>query len=72
LNYLSGNAKGNLCQDNLYINQNINIPSFQFLLVYESNIIFEIDGIIGLSKGSFNKKYSFLNQLKEIMKFTQM
>ena len=65
LNYLSGNAKGNLCKDNLYINQKINILSFQFLLVYESNIIFKIDGIIGLSKGSFNKKYSFLNQLKE-------
>ena len=65
MNYLSGNAKGNLCQDNLYINKNINIPNFYFLLVYESSIDFEIDGILGLSKGSFNKKYSFMNQLKE-------
>ena len=65
MNYLSGNVKGNLCQDNLYINKNIRLPSFYFLLVYESNIDFKIDGILGLSKGSLNKKYSFLNQLKE-------
>ena len=64
LNYISGNIKGNLCQDYLNFN-NVNIPSFYFLLVYESNIEFEIDGILGVSKGSFNKKYSFLNQLKE-------
>lgn len=65
MNYISGNVKGNLCQDNLYINENFNIHNFNFLLAYESNIDFELDGIIGLSKGSFNKKYSFLNQLKE-------
>ena len=31
----------------------------------ESNLDFELDGIIGLSKGSFDKKYSFLYQLKD-------
>ena len=65
MNYISGKIKGNICQDTLDISQNINISSFYFLLVYESNIDFELDGIIGLSKGSINKKYSFLNQLKE-------
>ena len=65
LNYISGKIKGNVCQDTLNINQKINFSSFYFLLVYESNIDFELDGIIGLSKGSFNEKYSFLNQLKE-------
>ena len=65
MNYISGNVKGNLCQDNLYITEKFNIPNFNFLLTYESSIDFELDGIIGLSKGSFNKKHSFLNQLKE-------
>ena len=64
MNFISGNIKGNLCRDYFYFNSNIN-TSFYFLLVYESNIGFEIDGIIGLSKGSYNKKYSFLNQLKD-------
>jgi len=64
INFISGNIKGNLCRDYFYFNQNIN-TSFYFLLVYESNIDFEIDGIIGLSKGSSNKKYSFLYQLKD-------
>ena len=65
MNYISGKNKGNICQDTLEISQNISISSFYFLLVYESNIDFELDGIIGLSKGSINKKYSFLKQLKE-------
>ena len=64
MNFISGNIKGNLCRDIFYYNQEIN-TNFYFLLVYESDIDFEIDGIIGLSKGSWNKKYSFLNQLKE-------
>ena len=65
-NYISGKLKGTVCQDNMYFNKQFNMPMFYFLLIYESNIDFEIDGIIGLSKGSFiNKKYSFLDQLKE-------
>ena len=64
INFISGNIKGNLCKDTLYFNQDVNISSFYFLLVDESNIDFYIDGILGLSKGSFNNKYSFLNQLK--------
>ena len=67
LNYISGNIKGNLCQDTIYYEQSLNksIKSFYFLLVDESNLDFELDGIIGLSKGSFDKKYSFLYQLKD-------
>ena len=64
INFISGYIKGNLCKDSLYLNQDVNISSFYFLLVNESNINFFIDGILGLSKGSFNNKYSFLNQLK--------
>ena len=64
INFISGNIKGNLCKDSLYFSQDVNISSFYFLLVNESNIDFYIDGILGLSKGSFNNKYSFLNQLK--------
>ena len=64
MNFISGNIKGNICKDDLYFNKNTKISSFNFLLVYESNIDIEIDGILGLSKGSFNKKNSFLNQLK--------
>lgn len=60
INYISGKIEGNLCRDDLYFNQNITISSFYFLLIYESNLEFEIDGIIGLSKGSFNNKFSFL------------
>ena len=65
INFISGYIKGNLCKDTLFFNKDVNISSFYFLLVNESNINFFIDGIIGLSKGSFNNKYSFLNQLKE-------
>ena len=67
LSYISGNIKGNLCQDTIYYEQSLNksIKSFYFLLVDESNLDFELDGIIGLSKGSFDKKYSFLYQLKD-------
>ena len=65
-NYVSGSLKGKLCQDNMYFNKQFIIPMFYFLVIYESNIDFELDGIIGLSRGSFtNKKYSFLNQIKE-------
>ena len=66
MNYVSGNLKGDICQDNMNFNGDFNMPSFYFLLIYESNIDFKIDGLIGLSKGSYSKKkYSFLNQIYE-------
>ena len=66
MNYISGNMKGDLCQDNLNFNNKFNMPSFYFLLIYESSLDFEMDGIIGLSKGvNDKKKYSFLNQIYE-------
>ena len=47
--------------------EQINMPLFYFLLIYESDLDIEIDGIIGLSKGATysRKEYSFLNQLSE-------
>jgi hypothetical protein len=66
LNYISGRLEGYLCQDNMNLNNKINLSMFYFILIYESNIDFEMDGIIGLSKGnSYKKKYSFLEQLYE-------
>lgn len=66
LNYITGSLKGNLCQDNMNFKNNIKLPLFYFVLVSESNIDFDIDGIIGLSKENFGKKkYSFLSQLYE-------
>ena len=66
MNYISGNLKGDICQDNMNFNGDFKMPLFYFLLIYESNIDFKIDGLIGLSKGSYSKKkYSFLNQIYE-------
>ena len=66
LNYVTGRLTGKLCQDNMYFKDNFNMPLFYFLLIFDSNLDFEIDGIIGLSKGTHDrKKYSFLNQLNE-------
>ena len=66
LNYVTGKLKGELCQDNLNFNDKFNMPLFYFVLIYESNLDFEMDGIIGLSKGvSYRKRYSFMNQIYE-------
>lgn len=66
LSYVSGRMEGFLCQDNMFFNQKFKMPLFYFLLIFDSNIDFEIDGIIGLSKGTHDrKKLSFLNQLYE-------
>ena len=47
-------------------NNKFNMPLFYFVLIYESNLDFEMDGIIGLSKGiSYKKRYSFMNQIYE-------
>ena len=71
LNYISGHLEGYLSQDNMNLNNKIKLPMFYFILVYESNIDFDMDGIIGFSKGnSYRSQYSFLSQLyeKEIIK----
>ena len=66
LSYVSGRMEGFLCQDNMFFNQKFKMPLFYFLLIFYSNLDFEIDGIIGLSKGTFDRKQlSFLNQLYE-------
>ena len=66
LNYVTGKLKGELCQDNMNFNNKFNMPLFYFVLIYESNLVFEMDGIIGLSKGvSYKKRYSFMNQIYE-------
>ena len=66
LNYVTGKIKGELCQDNMNFQDKLKMPLFYFLLVYESDLDFDMDGIIGLSKGGFiRKEYSFLNQLYE-------
>ena len=66
LSYVSGRMEGFLCQDNMFFNQKFKMPLFYFLLIFDSNLDFEIDGIIGLSKGTFDrKKFSFLKQLYE-------
>ena len=66
LSYVSGYVEGYLSQDNMNINNKVNLPMFYFILINESNIEVEIDGIIGISKGnSLREKYSFLSQLYE-------
>ena len=67
LNYITGKIKGDICQDNMNFKEKLHMPLFYFLLIYESDLDFEIDGIIGLSKGAIytRKEYSFLNQLSE-------
>ena len=66
LNYISGSLKGNICQENMNFNNAFNMPLLYFILIDQSNLDFEMDGIIGLSKGtSYRKKYSFLNQIYE-------
>ena len=66
LSYVSGRVGGYLSQDNMNINNKVNLPMFYFILINESNIEVEIDGIIGISKGnSLREKYSFLSQLYE-------
>ena len=66
LNYISGNLKGTISSDIVKFNNNINISNFNFILVNESDINFELDGILGLSKNikDFdNKELSPLNQI---------
>ena len=72
IRYLSGNIKGRICQDNLYFEKNnndkIKISKFKFVLVDDSDIKIELNGIFGLSKKSLNSrynKYSILNQFYE-------
>ena len=50
INYISGTLKGKICSDIVKLNNNINISDFNFILINESNINFELDGIFGLSK----------------------
>ena len=50
INYISGTLKGEISSDIVKLNNNINISDFNFILINESNINFELDGIFGLSK----------------------
>ena len=50
IDYISGDLKGIISSDIVKFNNNINISNFYFILINESNINFELDGILGLSK----------------------
>ena len=50
INYISGAIKGIISSDIVKLKNNINISDFNFILINESNINFELDGIFGLSK----------------------
>ena len=66
INYISGNLSGIISTDIIKFTNNKNISDFNFILINESNINFELDGIFGLSKNpkDINKsKYSPLNQI---------
>ena len=66
INYISGNLSGIISTDIIKFTNNKNISDFNFILINESNINFELDGIFGLSKNPkdiYNSKYSPLNQI---------
>ena len=66
INYISGNLSGIISTDIIKFKNNTNISDFNFILINESNINFELDGIFGLSKNPkdiYNSKYSPLNQI---------
>ena len=68
INYISGTLKGKISSDIVKMNNNINISNFNFVLINESNINFELDGIFGLSKNIKdinNYKLSPISQLFE-------
>lgn len=69
INYLSGEISGIICQETIkFFLESFIIPYFNFILVNQSNIDFNLDGIFGLSKGVrniHNLKYSALNQIYE-------
>ena len=68
INYISGTLKGKISSDIVKLNNNINISNFNFVLINESNINFELDGIFGLSKNIKdinNYKLSPISQLFE-------
>ena len=66
INYISGNLSGIISTDIIKFTNNKNISDFIFILINESNINFELDGIFGLSKNPkdiYNSKFSPLNQI---------
>ena len=69
INYLSGEISGNICTDLIKFNStNSKIQDFNFILVNETNINYEFEGIFGLSKGAIdiqNLLYSTIYQLRE-------
>ena len=69
INYLSGEITGNICTDLIEFNStNSKIQNFNFILVNETNIDYEFEGIFGLSKGAIdvqNLLYSTIYQLRE-------
>lgn len=67
INYISGKIFGNICTDNIefYFNNSL-IPNFSFILVNETNIDYDFEGIFGLSKSILdiqNLEYSTLYQI---------
>ena len=71
INYISGTLKGIISSDIIKFNNgsdNINISNFNFILINESSLNFELDGIFGLSKNIKdinNYHLSPLNQIYE-------
>ena len=66
LNYISGYLSGQISTDIIKLNNNIHFSNFNFVLINESNIDFELDGIFGLSKNIKdidNYEFSPLNQI---------
>ena len=50
INYISGDLIGTIVSDSIKFPNNKNISDFNFILINDSKIDFELDGIFGLSK----------------------
>ena len=66
INYISGDLIGTIVSDNIKFLNNKNISDFNFILINDSKVDFELDGIFGLSKNIkdiTNNEFSPLNQM---------
>ena len=66
INYISGDLIGTIVSDNIKFLNNKNISDFNFILINDSKVDFELDGIFGLSKNIKdinNNEFSPLNQI---------
>ena len=69
INYLSGEISGNICTDFIEFNSiDLKIQNFNFILINETNINFEFEGIFGLSKGLIDIQNSLYSTIYQILR----